>query len=281
MSGAVISLKEKSLKKSAWTVEPVNGLLLVQSPLLAAHAGELVHAFTTRHGGSSTEFLSSFNLGRHIDDEAARNDAMRNREQLCRSLGVNHARLTVPGQVHSATVHVVRDHNTPANLKEVDAVTTNLKNCPLLLHFADCVPIILFDPVAGSIAVVHAGWRGTAACIVKNAVREMRENFGARPRDIIAAVGPAIGSCCYPTGDDAAEKLSKTVQSAVGLVERPTAGDQMRADLKALNAMQLYEAGVESVDVTDLCTACRPDIFYSHRQSGGKTGRQGALAQLI
>ena len=160
-------------------------------------------------------------------------------------------------------------------------MTTNLRGYPLLLHFADCVPIILYDPKQAAIAVVHAGWRGTATSIVQNAVKEMTENFGTRAADVIAAVGPAIGSCCYPTGDDAAEKLGRTVKDAAGLIERPKEGDQFRADLKALNAMQLLEAGVQNVDVTDLCTACRPDIFYSHRQSGGKTGRQGALAQLL
>ena len=137
--------------------------------------------------------------------------------------------------------------------------------------------IILYDPVRQALAVVHAGWRGTAASIIKNAVREMQSNFESRPQDILGAVGPAIGTCCYPTGDDAAEKLSKTVENASGLIERASTGEQFRADLKALNAMQLYEAGLQSVDVTDLCTACRPDIFYSHRQSGGKTGRQGAI----
>jgi len=280
-TGANAGLQERALEKREWTTDHIDGLTLIRSPLLSRHSENLTHAFTTRLGGGSFEHLASFNLGRHIDDEPARADAMKNRERLCKVIGADYARLIVPGQVHSATVHVVKAEEEERNLKEVDGVATNLKGYPLLLHFADCVPIILYDPQRASLAVVHAGWRGTAACIIKNAVKEMQANFGSRPHDILGAVGPAIGTCCYPTGDDAAEKLSRTVENASGLVERASENDQFRADLKALNAMQLYEAGLEMVDVTDLCTACRPDIFYSHRQSGGKTGRQGAMAQLL
>ncbi len=281
MSSVISDLRERALAKQEWNIVTIDGLTLVRSPQLLAHSDHLTHAFTTRLGGNSLEPMSSFNLGRHIDDDAARQDAMVNRERLCQSLGVDYSRLTVPGQVHSPTVFVVRDEKAPKNLKEVDGVTTNLRGYPLLLHFADCVPIILYDQKAGVIAVVHAGWRGTASSIVQNAVKEMSDSFGTHAADIVAAVGPAIGSCCYPTGDDAAQKLSRTVKDAGGIIERPAPGEQFRADLKALNAMQLYEVGVQKVDVTDLCTACRPDIFYSHRQSGGKTGRQGALAQLL
>ena len=99
------------------------------------------------------------------------------------------------------------------------------------------------------------------------------------PADMVAAVGPAIGSCCYPTGGDVAEKLSKTISSAEGMfVERD---GNVCPDLKAINALQLLESGVGEVDVTELCTACNPQTFYSHRQSGGKTGRQGAIASII
>jgi YfiH family protein len=281
MSRVNSGLKERALEKSEWTIEHIDGLTIVRSPLLSQHSNKLTHAFTTRLGGGSFDHLASFNLGRHIDDENVRADAMKNRERLCNVIGADYARLIVPGQVHSATVHVVKAADEERNLKEVDGVTTHLKGHPLLLHFADCVPIILYDPVREALAVVHAGWRGTAASIIKNAVHEMQSNFASRPQDILGAVGPAIGTCCYPTGEDAAEKLSRTVENASGLIERASASEQFRADLKALNAMQLYEAGLESVDVTDLCTACRPDIFYSHRQSGGKTGRQGAMAQLL
>ena len=120
MSSVISGLQERALTKQEWLIESVDGLTLIRSPMLAAHADKLTHAFTTRLGGNSAEFLSSFNLGRHIDDDAARQDAMKNREQLCLTLGVDHSKLTVPGQVHSATVHVVRNDNMPTNLKEVD-----------------------------------------------------------------------------------------------------------------------------------------------------------------
>ena len=177
MSSVVNELRERALEKNEWILDNVDGITLLRSPLLSAHKDKLAHAFTTRLGGGSADYLASFNLGRHVDDDAIRADAMANRERLCHAIGADYSRLTVPGQVHSAIVHVVREPNEQRNLKEVDGVTTNLKGHPLLLHFADCVPIILFDPVKGSISVVHAGWRGTAASIIKNAVHEMKTNF--------------------------------------------------------------------------------------------------------
>lgn len=278
---STVKLNEMALRKQAWKRVEDQGVVFNMSPLLAQYADILAHAFTTRIGGTSQPPLDSFNLGRHIDDEEARLDAMRNREKLCRVLGADPARLVVPGQVHSSTVVFVDRPVERSVLQKVDGLTTSEKRLPLLLHFADCVPVILFDPDKAAIAVIHAGWRGTAAEIVKAGAAKMQENFGSRPREIKAAIGPAIGSCCYPTSEEAAQRLSATVCNADSLILRDSPDKQPRPDLKAINAMQLLEFGLEDVDVTDLCTSCLPQVFYSHRQSGGRTGRQGALAEII
>jgi YfiH family protein len=150
---------------------------------------------------------------------------------------------------------------------------------PLLLHFADCVPVIIFDPVTRVLCIVHAGWKGTAGSIARNGVKLMERDFGARAANMVAAIGPAIGSCCYPTGFEVAERLRQTVSSYEGLfTERQ---GQVCPDLKSINAMQLLDSNVAEVDVSELCTACNPQSFYSHRASGGHTGRQGAIAALI
>jgi YfiH family protein len=259
-----------ALTKNRWPMVEVKGLKLHRSPLLAERT-ELTHAFTTRFGGESKPPLDWFNLGRHINDSEAQKDAMKNRERLCNALQVDYARLVVPGQVHSNRV-VAANHDQFA---QVDAVATLDSGVPILLHFADCVPIMVYDTGKRALAVVHAGWKGTAARIVKNAVSFLQDNYGSQAADMIAAIGPAIGSCCYPTALDVAEQLKATVRNSDGLILWQA---QPRPDLKAINAMQLLESGVAKVDVTDICTACQPQLFYSHRHSGGKTGRQGAIA---
>lgn len=279
MSTTTDNLTERALEKHQWLRSERGSIVLHQSPLLARYCDLLEHAFTTRLGGNSLPPMSNFNLGRHIDDELIRQDAMKNRKSLCEALNADHERLVVPGQVHSATIVSCVDVLDKGALQNVDAIATNTRALPVLLHFADCVPVILFDPVTMAIAVIHAGWRGTASMIVKNGVNELSDKFGAKPSNIKAAIGPAIGSCCYPTSPEAAEQLAQTATHARSLIIAQ-AGEQPRPDLKAINALQLLESGVGEVDVTDLCTACLPDLFYSHRQSGGKTGRQGAIAML-
>lgn len=265
---------DRALNKNSWLTKHIDGLTLNQSPLLAKEHS-LVHAFTTRLGGNSPAPVDTFNLGRHLDSDQSRADAANNRRRLCQALGLDSARLAVPGQVHSALVVIADEKST---YKEVDGIATKERKRPLLLHFADCVPVIIFDPKKIALCIVHAGWKGTAGGIAKNGVRLLVEHFGSNPADIVAAVGPAIGSCCYPTGKEVAAKLAATVSSAVELITYKNGIPY--PDLKAINALQLLESGLAEVDVTDICTACHPELFYSHRQSGGKTGRQGAIGSI-
>jgi polyphenol oxidase len=274
-----MALAEKALQTNQWPLQEVAGLTLVLSPLLSGIDG-LIHAFTTRMGGTSEQPLQWFNLGRHWDTEQSRQDAMTNRKRLCDAFGLDADRLTVPWQQHTANILAFggTDPHPGSHLPELDGVATTKTEYPLLLHFADCVPVIIYDPEHNALCVMHAGWRGTAGGIVSNGVNLLHERFGSNPADMLAAVGPAIGSCCYQTGMDVADQLAKTVANATPLIRRQD--EHAYPDLKAINAMQLLEAGVEQVDVTNWCTACNPEIFYSHRQSGGRTGRQGAMACL-
>jgi YfiH family protein len=198
---------------------------------------------------------------------------MFNRQRLCAALGLKFNRLVVPGQVHSTNIAWVGE---PERFSSVDGVATVTPETPVLLHYADCVPIIIADSKLQAIVVLHAGWRGTAGGIASLAVRLLMESLDLEPRTMSAAVGPAIGSCCYPTGRDVCEKLLSSVENKSDLVRWEDG--KPYPDLKAINAMQLLEAGVGQVDVTSWCTACHPELFYSHRQSGGKTGRQSAIA---
>jgi len=255
-----------------WSLEDRDGLKLIFSPLLSS-IPEVVHAFTTRIGGTSSEPLEHFNLGRHWPTPESKQDALANRERLCKVLGLEAFRLVVPGQVHSVEVHWVTE---PRDFPAVDGLATTISNTPLLVHFADCVPIILVDVKHKAISVVHAGWRGTAGSIASRGVSLLKETTGVSSSNIVAAIGPAIGSCCYPTSQEVAEQLVATVSDKKGLIAFHK--DNSCPDLKAINARQLSEAGIREIDVSSYCTACHPELFYSHRQSGGKTGRQGAIA---
>ncbi len=270
-------LRRLALMKNSWTEKTLNGIRLVFSPLLQAN--NVLHAFTTRVGGDSSDApYASFNLGRGLNDETANMNALQNRRRLCEAFGLDFDNLYIPGQVHSKNVVTIADSPVKPDLSGVDGLITNRSDAALLLQFADCVPVIVADVETKVVGVFHAGWRGTAQSIVSHGIQLMEEQLGAKRRSMIAAVGPSIGSCCYPTGHDVVQAVSKAVRNADGLIA--LSGDQPRPDLKALNALQLLEAGITAVDVSDHCTACLPDLFYSYRLSGGLTGRQGALVTL-
>lgn len=276
----------RSLSFREWPVKELEGLKLTTSPLLDGQQG-LVHAFTTRHGGSCPSPFDNFNLGRSVGDEKVKESALKNRQRLCRALKIDHDRLHVPGQVHSGNVVKV-DGEAGQDLAGVDGLATGKRHLPVLLHFADCVPVMIYEPELKLLSIVHAGWRGTAQSIAVMGVERLKE-LGGDPRRMLAAVGPAIGTCCYPTAEDVVEKLMATVNPGAsravdkiarkGLVEEKQG--QPRPNLKAINALQLLNQGLEQVDVSDFCTSCRPELFYSHRQSGGVTGRQGAVGCLV
>jgi hypothetical protein len=163
-----------------------------------------------------------------------------------------------------------------------DALVTDTPGLALLLRFADCQPIILYDPVRQSLGLVHAGWRGLAQGIARRAVETMQEAFGANPADLLAGLGPAIGPCCYTVGDDVASALGYALPDWRKVMTPDPSGTGWRLDLPAANAQQLAAAGVRArqMEQAGLCTACHNDEFFSHRADNGQTGRFAAVAYL-
>ena len=247
---------------------------------LTAEGIPIPHCFTTRFGGVSEGYLSSLNLGTHRGDKPE--NVRKNYEILGGALGFDVENLVFTRQTHTNTVRVVGGENRGEGLDrevepECDALVTNTPGLTLAAFTADCTPILLHDPVTGAVGAVHAGWRGTVGDIAGNAVRAMAENFGARPEDIRAAIGPNIGVCCFETHEDVPDAVRCVLGQEAEAFIVP-AGEKFRVDLKGVNAALLRRAGVREIEISTDCTACRPDRFWSHRRVGND---RGSLAAII
>ena len=247
----------------------------------------VVHGVFSRHGGVSPEPFATLNMSTSTGD--TRENTTVNRQRAFRALGRDPESIADLWQVHSADVVVAdaprgqRDH-----LGKADALITDRPDVTLCLRFADCVPILLYDPRRGVAGLVHAGWKGTLLRAPAQAVRAMSERFGCRPEDILAGIGPSIGPCHYEVGPEVAALTEQAFPGAADLFMNPepaesdglAAPPRPHLDLWAANARALEEAGVRAIEIARLCTVCRRDEFFSHRGHGAKTGRFGAVLGL-
>ena len=246
---------------------------------LIAEGMGTAHCFTTRFGGVSQGVLASLNIGIHRGD--APQNVLKNYEILGEALGFDVKNLVLSHQTHTDIVRVVTREDTGAGLfapelEECDALITNVPQLALVVFTADCTPILLHDPVTGAVGAVHAGWRGTAAQIAGKAVAAMEREFGCRPGDIRAAIGPNIGFCCFQTHADVPQAMAASFGSEAEQWIRPS-GDKYYVNLKALNALALRRAGVTRIQISEDCTVCQSHRFWSHRVTQGERGSQGAI----
>lgn len=238
------------------------------------------HCFTTRKGGVSGGHLASLNLGTHRGDEAE--NVLENFRIVARELDFDPRKLVLTTQTHTDIVRVVDSAHHGAGLfapklTECDGLITNTPGTALAAFTADCTPILLADPVTGAVGAVHAGWRGTAARIGAKAVEAMVDAFGCDPKNICAAIGPNIAQCCFETDMDVPKAMLDAYGKEAEASIRP-AGQKYYVNLKAINALGLKQAGVTRIAVSDLCTYCDPDRFWSHRRTGQA---RGSLAAII
>lgn len=246
----------------------------------------LAHAIFTRLGGVSREPFGTLNVSRSVgDDEAA---VVENLARVYAGLDLIPEQVATAHQVHSNRVAVVTAQDGGRLVQATDGLVTETPGLALLLRFADCQPIILYDPIHRALGLVHAGWRGLAQGIARRAVEVMQEAFGTDPADLLAGMGPAIGPCCYTVGDDVASALGyalpdwrkvMTLEADQNRQGHPS-GAGWRLDLPAANAQQLAAAGVRArrMEQAGLCTACHNDEFFSHRADKGQTGRFAVVA---
>ena len=255
-----------------------SGVRYVCAPNISA-----THAFTTRMGGASSGIYESFNLGQGLGDDPA--SVSENYALLCNALGIASDDIVSTRQVHGNCVKVVKEehrskHFLPDTL-EADAMVTRDISVALIVFTADCVPILLFDPIVGAIGAVHAGWRGTALNIAGAAVMEMQRSFGCSPGDIRAAIGPSISFCCYETDADVPDALRAVLGDEADVCIN-TLNGKFLIDLKESNRILLAKAGVAdtNISISNECTYCSSDKFWSHRKTGGQRGSQAGIISL-
>lgn len=256
-----------------------------------AHDGVAAFA-TTRLGGVSNKPFDTLNLGFSTGDD--RDDVLANRARVAKALGASPERIVTAGQVHGTNVAVVRESDAGSLIRETDALVTDVPGLPLLILTADCVAVLLCDTRRRAVGIAHAGWRGTLANIVGATVETMHDAFGTKPSDLIAAVGPSIGPCCYEVGAEvvdaffaehaaiADEILQPLDFASAGSFEAGVNEDHRILDLWRANALMLIDAGVPegNIDIAEACTAHNTAQFFSHRAEGGRTGRSGAVIML-
>lgn len=236
------------------------------------------HAVFTRQGGVSPEPWQALNVGATVGDDL--NRVAENRRRAFYAVGRSVETLYDVWQVHSADV-VRADSPRPAHVPHLkaDAILTDRPEVTLFMRFADCVPILLYDPGHRAVGLLHAGWKGTVSCTARAAVQAMRDQWGTRPGEILAAIGPSIGAHHYPVGPEVITQVQETFgQDAEGLL--PARDGAVQFDLWAANRLVLEGSGVRHIEIAGICTACDLSNWYSHRAEHGRTGRFGALIAL-
>jgi YfiH family protein len=255
-----------------------HGPVYYQFDSLARHA-DLNHGIFTRRGGVSGAPFESLNVGSTVGDD--QRSVRVNRERLAQAMGVRDEDVHTTWQVHGANVRVLREPGRQWPPPKADAIITDRVGLPISMRFADCVPLLFYDPAKKVLGMAHAGWRGTAAGVGPAAVEMMESEFGCRPADILAGIGPSIGPARYEVGDEVAAAIQAAFGDVDGLLSHPNGnGARPHLDLWEANRRALQRAGVRQIEVAEMCTASNVEEFYSHRAEGGRTGRFGALAVL-
>lgn len=266
------------------TEHSVRGVVFRTADRISA-AGGVVHGFSTRYGGVSEGVFATLNLG------VARGDGpeqvRENYRRWLDAMGMD-GRFVMSRQVHGAHIRVVQpgdektDPYEPRDY-EADGLMTDRVGVALVVFSADCLPILLYDPVRRAVCALHAGWRGSVAGIAARAVAQMAEVYGTDPADLLAALGPGISRCHFETGEDvpAAVRRCLPPEQAERCIRARGLG-KYDVDLKRFNALLLQGAGVPKGNITldPECTACDTKKYWSHRIVGGERGSLAAAIQL-
>lgn len=238
---------------------------------------DLTHGIVGRKGGVSPDPWRSLNVGGFIGDDADR--VAQNVKQSFELLGQRVESKHDVWQSHSADFHIAIAARGDLPPVKADILISQRPDVTLFMRFADCVPILMHDPVQRVIAIVHAGWKGVTLDAPGKAIRTLRETFGSRSEDIVVGLGPSICAECYPIGMDVANAVEKVFHGATETILWKRAGI-LHLDLPLACRKLLEREGVRNIEMCDICTAMNLENWYSHRGEDGRTGRFGALLAL-
>jgi len=256
-------------------IQTKNGLEYLkidQSPF-----NNITHGFFTRQGGVSPEPFESLNLSISTGD--TQTNVKENRRRIFAALNRKDNTLFDVWQVHSDRVVFTDAPRTAGReLIKADAIFTNNPDVTLMMRFADCVPILIFDPIKQVVGIIHAGWLGTVKQISQKSILEMHDQYNSNPADIVAVIGPSIGPDHYEVGLNVYDLAKDIFGNRAEIIKKENG--KYIFNLWEANDYQLKETGVGKVIQTKICTACNTDRWYSHRAEAGRTGRFAAVISL-
>ena len=269
----------------SFTLKTAQGISFLSCNQLERSRG-IVHGFSTRLGGVSRGCCAGLNLGYNRGDDPA--CVRENFRRFCAAIGADYSGLVKTRQVHRDHIQPITSADRGMDLIapapwECDGLITDVPGLCLTVFSADCVPVLLYDPVRHCSAAVHSGWRGTALSIAVRAVEKMTADYGCDPGHILAAIGPSISKCCFETHADVPEEMT----AALGATATPSIealpGGKFRVDLKGIIQSTLLRAGLDPahIHVSHHCTTCREDLYWSHRLLGDRRGSMAAMIQLL
>ncbi|MBE5925243.1 MAG: peptidoglycan editing factor PgeF [Lachnospiraceae bacterium] len=272
-----------------------NGVTYITFPKLEKFDKEIIHGFSTRLGGVSKEHLAAMNLSFTRGDEPE--NVMENHRRFAATLGYDEKRLVFSDQVHKTVFHEVTESDCgkgiirESDIKEIDGLVTNLPNIPMITFYADCVPLMFYDPKHKVIAMAHSGWKGTVGRIGAKMVDYMGSLYGSKPCDIICAIAPSICQECYEVSEDVAVRFIEEFADYINacdsydkvneLIYKKNNG-KYQLNLHKACEIVLTDAGVlkKNIDITDICTCCNDKLLFSHRASHGMRGNNAAVMML-
>jgi len=256
---------------SSFRIKSCDGVAYYISELFNSQKG-IRHFFSSRIGGVSTGSYESLNLGIYTDDTSCHVEE--NKRRIFSAAGMSFENAVYLKQVHGNTIYEVTENNfNQIRGLEGDGLITRAVNIPIGIFTADCVPILIYDRVKRIASALHGGWKGTELGIVKKAVGIMCEEMGSDPENILSAIGPCIGKCCFEVGEDVAVRFSSSTER----------DGKLYVDLAAENIDQLKSCGVpeKNISTSGICTYCNRDMLYSYRRDKGVTGRMGSFIEII